>query len=91
MRMQNKPEQNTAGTPGSAPTEALRAWVEAGTAQRQTPAGEADLLRMVKTLQRLQPAALSAIVATAGVAQTGADTPADMSRVFAHALKTLAA
>jgi hypothetical protein len=60
-------------------------------AQRQTPACEADLLRMVKTLQRLQPAALSAIVATAGVAQTGADTPADMSRVFAHALKTLAA
>lgn len=89
--MQNKPEQHTDSTPGSAPTEALRAWVEAGTAQRQTPAGEADLLRMVKTLQRLQPAALSAIVATAGVAQTGADTPADMSRVFAHALKTLAA
>ena len=90
-RMQNKPEQTTDGTPGSAPTEALRAWAEAGLAQRRTPRGEADVLRMVKTLQRLQPAAVSAIVATAGVAPTGADTPADMSRVFTQALKTLAA
>ena len=89
--MQNKPEQHTDSTPGSAPTEALRAWVEAGMAQRQTPAGEADLLRMVKTLQRLQPAAVSAIVATAGVAPAEVPTPADMSQAFAHALKTLAA
>jgi hypothetical protein len=91
MRMQNKPEQNTAGTRGSAPTEALRAWAEAGLAQRRAPPGEADVLRMVKTLQRLQPAAVSAIVATAGVTPAEVPTPADMSQAFAHALKTLAA
>lgn len=89
--MQNKPEQNSDGTPGSAPTEALRAWAEAALAERRAPSGEADVQRMVKTLQRLQPAAVSAIVATAGVAPAGTDSPADMSLVFANALKTLAA
>jgi hypothetical protein len=89
--MQNKPEQNTAGTLGSAPTEALRAWAEAGLAQRREPPGEADVLRMVKTLQRLQPAAVSAIAATAELTVAAKPSPAEMSQSFAHSLKTMAA
>ena len=91
MRMQNKLDQTIATATGAAPNEALRVCAEAGLAQRQMPAGEADLQRMVKTLLRLQPAALSAMAATAGVSTAAHTSPADMSQAFAHALKTLAA
>ena len=90
MRMQNKTKQNNDVAPDSASAEALRAWAEAGLAQRQTPAGDADVLRMVKTLQRLQPAAMSAITATAGASPAGVPSPADMSQSFVHSLKTMA-
>ena len=97
--MQNKLDQTiatatataTATAPGAAPTEALRVCAQAGLAQRPMPAGEADVQRMVKTLLRLQPAALSAMAATAGVSTVAHTPPADMSQAFAHALKTLAA
>ena len=89
--MQNKLDQTIATAPGAAPTEALRVCAQAGLAQRQMPAGEADVQRMVKTLLRLQPAALSAMAATAGVSTDAKPSPADMSQTFANALKTLAA
>jgi len=90
MRMKNKLDQNIASAPSAAPTEALRVCALAGLAQRQMPAGEAEVQRMVKTLLRLQPAALSAIAATANMA-AAEPSPADMSQSFTHALKTLAA
>ena len=89
--MQNKNDQTIANAPRPAPDEALRACAVAGLAQHLLPAGEAEVQRMVKTLLRLQPAALSAMAATAGVSTDAKPSPADMSQTFANALKTLAA
>ena len=89
--MQNKNDQTIANAPRPAPDEALRACAVAGLAQRLLPAGEAEVQRMVKTLLRLQPAALSAIAATAEVSPAVKPSPVDMSQTFARTLKTLAA
>ena len=89
--MQNKLDQTIATATGAAPTEALRVCAQAGLAKRETPAGEADVQRMVKTLLRLQPAALSAMAATDGMSTDAKPSPADMSQTFANALKTLVA
>jgi hypothetical protein len=88
--MQNKLNLNIATSPGAPPAEALRVCAQTGLAQRDLPVGEAEVQRMVKTLLRLQPAALSAIAATANMA-AAEPSPADMSQSFTHALKTLAA
>lgn len=88
--MQNKPGQKTASNPETVPSEALRVFAETGLAQRVKPAGEAEVQRMVRTLLRLQPAALSAIAATAALSSAAQQSPADMAQNFALNLKTLA-
>jgi len=88
--MQNKPGQKTASNPDTVPSEALRVFAETGLAQRVTPAGEAEVQRMVRTLLRLQPAALSAIAATAALSSAAQQSPANMAQNFALNLKTLA-
>jgi hypothetical protein len=45
---------------------------------------------MVRTLLRLQPAALSAIAATAALSSAAQHSPADMAQNFALNLKPLA-
>lgn len=89
--MQNKPGHNTASKPDMVPSEALRVFAETGLSQRQKPAGEAEVQRMVRTLLRLQPAALSAIAATAALSSAAQHSPADTAQNFAFTLKTLAA
>jgi hypothetical protein len=88
--MQNKPGQKTASNPDTVPSEALRVFAETGLAQRVKPAGEAEVQRMVRTLLRLQPAALSAIAATAALSSAAQQSPADMAQNFALNLKPLA-
>lgn len=88
--MQNKPGQKTASNPDTVPSEALRVFAETGLAQRVTPAGEAEVRRMARTLLRLQPAALSAIAATAALSSAAQQSPADMAQNFALNLKPLA-
>ena len=88
--MQNKSGQKTASDPDTVPSEALRVFAETGLAQRVKPAGEAEVQRMVRTLLRLQPAALSAIAATAALSSATQHSPADMAQNFALNLKPLA-
>ena len=88
--MQNKSGQKTASDPDTVPSEALRVFAETGLAQRVKPAGEAEVQRMVRTLLRLQPAALSAIAATAALSSAAQHSPADMAQNFALNLKPLA-
>jgi predicted unusual protein kinase regulating ubiquinone biosynthesis (AarF/ABC1/UbiB family) len=88
--MQNKLGQKTSSDADTVPSEALRVFAETGLAQRVTPAGEAEVQRMVRTLLRLQPAALSAIAATAALSSAAQHSPADMAQNFALNLKPLA-
>jgi len=88
--MQNKPGQKTASNADTVPSEALRVFAETGLAQRVKPAGEAEVQRMVRTLLRLQPAALSAIAATAALSSAAQHSPAEMAQNFALNLKPLA-
>ena len=88
--MQNKLGQKTSSDADTVPSEALRVFAETGLAQRVTPAGEAEVQRMVRTLRRLQPAALSAIAATAALPSAAQHSPAEMAQNFALNLKPLA-
>ena len=88
--MQNKLGQKTSSDADTVPSEALRVLVETGLAQRVTPADETEVQRMVKTLLRLQPAALSAIAATAALPSAAQHSSADMAQNFALTLKLLA-
>jgi hypothetical protein len=88
--MQNKLNLNNSSALDGASASDLLAWAEAALAQRSQPASQVQVQRMVRTLQRLAPAALSALSSTADGSLSAEPSPADTARDFAQTLKTLA-
>ena len=81
----------SAPPPPGQPTAELEAVVRAGLARRQQAVSEQDVARLVKALQRLQPAALAALTSTCEAGGTGTGTEDDAQTAFADTLRSLAA